>query len=187
MGKSPTHRIFLGFVLLLTVSIFGSISTEGFTDTGDKKVIVLGFDGMDPGILERLVGEGKLPNFEKLIRTGTYKNLKTSIPPQSPVAWSNFITGMNPGGHGIFDFIHRDPETMLPYLSTSKTEESGKTISIGNWILPLSQGKVNLLRHGKSFWEILNENGISTSIIRIPAKFPPVDTPSNQLSVREGR
>ena len=48
------------------------------------------------------------------------------------------ITGANPGVHGIFDFIHRDPVTMLPYLSTSRTEETGRTVRIGPWQIPLS-------------------------------------------------
>ncbi|MHC4183080.1 MAG: alkaline phosphatase family protein, partial [Planctomycetota bacterium] len=81
--------------------------SDGSTQVSKKKVIVLGFDGMDPQILKNLIQEGKLLNFGQLIKTGDYKPLATSIPPQSPVAWSTFITGMNPGGHGIFDFIHR--------------------------------------------------------------------------------
>lgn len=148
----------------------------------DKKVIVIGFDGMDPNILKRLMDEGKLPNFKKLAETGGFKPLATSIPPQSPVAWSNFITGMNPGGHGIFDFIHRDPESITPYLSTSKTEPAKKTITVGNWVIPLSSGKVSLLRQGKAFWEYLTERGIPTTIFRVPANFPTVDGKAYQLS-----
>lgn len=147
-----------------------------------KKVIVLGFDGMDPQILRRLADEGKMPNFKRLMIPGHFTPLKTSIPPQSPVAWSNFITGMNPGGHGIFDFIHRDPSTMIPYLSTSKTESGKRKIHIGHWIIPLSGGKVTLLRQGKSFWEVLEDHHIPATVIHVPANFPPVDTPAYQLS-----
>ena len=168
-----------GLISLLICS--GCNNSKASADK-EKKVLVLGFDGMDPQILQRLVQERKLPNFQYLMKTGDYKPLKTSIPPQSPVAWSNFITGMNPGGHGIFDFIHRDPETMMPYLSTSKTEAAKKMITIGNWIIPLSGGKVTLLREGKSFWEVLEENGIKTTIFRVPANFPAVDSPAHQLS-----
>lgn len=175
--------VFLIFLIFFVIAS-GCSESKGSAEIGDRKVMVVGFDGMDPQILKKLVGEGKLPNFERLIETGDFKPLATSIPPQSPVAWSNFITGMNPGGHGIFDFIHRDPDTMIPYLSTSKTEPSKKTISIGNWVLPLSGGKVTLLRHGKAFWEALEENGVPTTIYRVPANFPPVDTdsPIYQLS-----
>ena len=103
-----------------------------------KKVMVLGIDGMDPHLLEMFLKMGKMPNTQRLIEMGGFSPLVTSIPPQSPVAWANFITGMNPGGHGIFDFIHREPETFIPYLSTSKTTSPEKTVTIGDWVVPLS-------------------------------------------------
>src|SRR5574337_186749 len=147
-----------------------------------KKVLVLGFDGLDPQILERLIKAGKLPNFKALMDSGDYRPLATSIPPLSPVAWANFITGMGPGGHGIFDFIHRDPQTMIPYLSTSRTEPASRTLRLGNWVIPLSAGKVTLLRHGKAFWQVLEEHGIPTTIVRAPSNFPPVKSKEHQLS-----
>jgi hypothetical protein len=103
------------------------------------------------------------------------------IPPQSPVAWSSFITGLDPGGHGIFDFIHRDPKTMLPYLSTSKTE-GGRAIGVGRWQLPLSSGKVELLRAGPAVLGGLESRGVPTTIIRMPANFPPSGTATRELS-----
>jgi predicted AlkP superfamily phosphohydrolase/phosphomutase len=147
-----------------------------------KRVIVLGFDGMDYGLTRRLMSEGRLPNFERLARTGTFQPLGTSIPPQSPVAWSNFITGMDAGGHGIFDFLHRDSLTLTPYLSTSRTEPLGSTLEFGRWQLPLSGGKMELLRHGTPFWEVLEEHGVPTTVIRIPANFPPSGSASHELS-----
>ncbi len=165
------------FALLLGYGL-----SESSIKNTDTKVLVIGFDGMDPILLERLIKEGKMPNFERLMKTGGFKPLKTSIPPQSPVAWSNFITGMNPGGHGIFDFIHRETKTMIPYLSTSKTEDAKKKITIGDWAIPLSSGKVTLLRHGKAFWEVLEDHGVPTTIFRAPANFPPIDVPVVQLS-----
>lgn len=138
------------------------------------KVVALGIDGMDPDLLRRFMEEGKLPHFATLAKMGDFRPLTTSIPPQSPVAWSNLITGLNPGEHGIFDFIHRDPATLLPYLSTSKIEAPERTLSVGSWVLPLSSGKARLLRHGKAFWEFLAERDIPATIFRIPANFPPV-------------
>jgi len=146
------------------------------------KVLVLGVDGMDPVILGELIREGKLPHFERLIREGSFSELGTSNPPQSPVAWSNFITGKNPGGHGIFDFIHRDPENFIPYLSTSKVEPPGRSIKLGKWRIPLASGSIELLRRGKAFWEILEENGIQTTIYKIPANFPPEPESSRSIS-----
>ncbi|MGB2691458.1 MAG: alkaline phosphatase family protein [Thermodesulfobacteriota bacterium] len=158
------------------------ISTSNNPQT-DHRLIVIGFDGMDYKLLKNLMSEGKLPTFKKLSEEGDFKALGTSIPPQSPVAWSNFITGMNPGGHGIFDFIHRDPETMFPYLSTSKTEQAEKTVTIGKWVIPLSSGEVKLLRQGKAFWEYLTEDGIPTTIFRVPANFPTTsNTEAKQIS-----
>jgi len=139
------NLIFLLTGIGLVLAASGCSETRSTSDTS-KKLIVLAFDGMDPTILNGLIREGKLTNFERLMKTGDFKPLRTSVPPQSPVAWSSFITGMNPGGHGIFDFIHRDPDTMFPYLSTSKTLPPAKTITIGEWIIPLSSGKVKLLR-----------------------------------------
>src|SRR5690606_39535497 len=61
-------------------------------------LFVLGVDGLDPVILERLMAEGRMPHFAALAREGSYRRLGTSNPPQSPVAWSNFVTGRDPGG-----------------------------------------------------------------------------------------
>jgi predicted AlkP superfamily phosphohydrolase/phosphomutase len=91
-------------------------------------------------------------------------------------------TGLDPGGHGIFDFVHRDPKTMLPYLSTTRTEASSRTLPLGKWQLPLSGGKVELLRRGQPFWELIEGRGVPTTIIRMPANFPPSGTATRELS-----
>jgi len=147
-----------------------------------RKMIILGIDGMDPAILTRMMDEGKLPHFKRLQTEGDFKPLATTTPPQSPVAWSTFITGMDPGRHEIFDFIHRDPATMQLYFSTSKAEPAKWVIHFGDWIFPLSGGKVTLLRRGKSFWEILQDHGVPATIVRVPANFPPVKSSALQLS-----
>lgn len=147
-----------------------------------KKVIVIGFDGIDPQLLQKLMDQGRLPNFSKLAEQGDFKTLGTSIPPQSPVAWSNFITGMNPGGHGIFDFLHRDPNTMTPITSTSATEGAARTIKIGKFVIPLSGGAVKNLRKGRAFWTELEDRGIETTVFKVPANYPPVDSKGKSLS-----
>jgi len=146
-------------------------------------VIILGFDGMDYELTKRMIEEGRLPAFEKLARSGGFSALGTSIPPQSPVAWSDFISGTDSGGHGIFDFIHRDPETMTPYLSTS-TAKAGTMWTFGKWQMPsfFDPGSVDLLRRGNAFWTELEERGIPTTIIRMPANFPPSGTAGKELS-----
>jgi predicted AlkP superfamily phosphohydrolase/phosphomutase len=147
-----------------------------------QKIIVLGFDGMDPGILEILCGQGKLPAFQKLKTSGDFRRLRTSLPPQSPVAWSNFITGMDPGGHGIFDFIHRTPEDYMPYLSTSRVTPGKHALKLGEYVFPISSGKVELLRKGRAFWQMLEDRDIPATIVQIPSNFPPAETSQRTLS-----
>ena len=78
----------------------GYVATEVARAGGlpsEKKVLVIGIDGMDYMITTRLLDEGKLPTFRKLAEDGGFSPLLSSIPPQSPVAWSNFITGQDAG------------------------------------------------------------------------------------------
>ena len=147
-----------------------------------RKLIILGFDGMDSHLFQGLLADGHRPAFQRLLSQGDFRSLGTSIPPQSPVAWSNFITGMDPGGHGIFDFMNRDAKTYIPVFSASETEESKKTLKIGNLVLPLSGGKVKLLRHGRAFWQVLEDHGIPSTIFKIPSNYPPAETKQRTLS-----
>ena len=101
-----------------------------------SKTVVLGIDGMDPHLLRRFVAEGAMPTFKAFMERGASGELSTTMPPQSPVAWSSFITGTNPGGHGIFDFVHRDPKLLAPYLSTTRSFGSDSALSFGDWSLP---------------------------------------------------
>ena len=122
-----------------------------------------------------------MPNFSALAQQGSFRRLTTSIPPQSPVAWSNLITGMNAGGHGIFDFIHRDPKTFQLYFSTSKVE-GPNTASSGQ--LGDSAGQ----RHGGTTapWQSLLGDSRrprrAQFIFRMPANFPPVTAKGKTLS-----
>lgn len=149
---------------------------------GRTKVLVLGFDGLDPHLADIWMREGKLPAFRKLAALGGYRRLATSIPPQSPVAWSNFIAGTNPGGHGIFDFIHRDPKTYFPIFSAAETAGAEKTVRLGNLVIPLKGGEVRNLRRGRAFWQILEEGGVPATVFKMPANYPPVRTKQRTLS-----
>ncbi|HVO80535.1 MAG TPA: alkaline phosphatase family protein [Terriglobales bacterium] len=149
---------------------------------GDHRLIVLGIDGMDPQLLTRFMQEGKMPNFARLAKEGSFRQLTTSIPPQSPVAWSNMMTGMNAGGHGIFDFIHRDPKTLDLYFSASRVAPPKHALHLGSWVIPLGGGTAEQLRRGEAFWQILDEHHIPNSVFRIPSNFPPVAAKGNTLS-----
>ena len=171
------------FALLLIAALgCGCARGNGGGTAAGKRVVILGFDGLDYGYTKKLMEEGKLPNFSRVAREGSFGPLETSIPPQSPVAWSNFITGMDSGGHGIFDFVHRKPDTMTPYLSASEVSGGGKTLKFGKCQFPLSGGSVELLRRGRAFWEVLENHGIETTVIRMPANFPPSGTATRELS-----
>jgi len=167
---------------LVVLTCLAGANACGGPDPVGHHVIVLGFDGMDYELTRRMISEGKLPNLARMAQSGAFSALGTSIPPQSPVAWSDFITGLDAGGHGIFDFLHRDPATMVPYLSTTLTEPPGRTLTFGRWQIPLSGGDVILMRQGVPFWEPLEEDGVSTTIVRMPANFPPSGTAGRELS-----
>src|SRR5471030_2034105 len=130
-------------------------------------MIVLGIDGMDPVFLE--THWQSLPNLNQLRTEGDFRRLGTTIPPQSPVAWSTVTTGMDPGGHGIFDFIHRNPATRLPMSSMAEITEPTRTIAIGPYLLPLAGGGIRQTRAGRAFWQILAEHGVHSNIVRMYA------------------
>ncbi len=136
-------------------------------------VIVLGVDGMDPGFVER--HWGALPNLSALRNEGSFLRLATTTPPQSPVAWSTFITGLEPAGHGIFDFVERDPRTLQPFSSMSRTEAAAKALTLGPYLLPLSSSRVVSLRQGTPFWVTLAVKGVPVEVIRMPTNYPPED------------
>ena len=137
-----------------------------------KSVIVLGVDGMDPGFLERHWAD--LPNLRRLRDRGGLTRLGTTTPPQSPVAWSTFITGTDPEQHGIFDFVARDPSTLEPISSMAEVTAPAHTFSIGPWVLPLSSAHVRSFRNGRAFWEILSAAGVPVTVVRMPTNYPPV-------------
>ena len=95
----------------------------------EPRVVVLGFDGADAKLTDRWMSEGKLPHLAKLREQGTYSPLRSTIPSQTPVSWSTFSTGLNPGRHSIFDFLKRDRESYRP--SFAAFDESSKPFLFG--------------------------------------------------------
>ena len=136
------------------------------------KVFVLGLDGMDPVLLRRFVARGEMPAFARLMEQGYCGQLTTTMPAQSLVAWSSFIAGTNPGGHGIFDFVHRQPAPFMPHFSTARQRRGEHALRLGSWALPLEGGSYELLRRGPTLWEVLEERDIAASVFKIPANFP---------------
>lgn len=124
-----------------------------------KRVVVLAFDGMDPVLLEEGIGKNLLPAFAGLKKTGYFQPLATVMPPQSPVAWASFSTGVVPVKHGVYDFITRNPKD----YSLSLTFESAKQI------------------RQKPVWEYLTDNAIPMNILFLPDTYPPPKKISGSL------
>jgi predicted AlkP superfamily phosphohydrolase/phosphomutase len=148
----------------------------------DKKVIVLGLDGLDPKIVRSMIDLGRLPNFKKLAEMGSFQPLATTMPALSPVAWSSFITGMTPGGHGIADFIARNPKTYTPEFAIYQNTDPDLTISIGDVHLPIKGGGPVNSRQGKPFWAYLTERDIPAWISKIPTNFPVEETATKAIA-----
>ena len=138
-----------------------------------KRAVILGFDGMDPELTERFIAEGRLPNMAKLRGQGTFRKLRTTYPAISPVAWSTFMTGVNPGKHNIYDFLARDLANYLPYLSSAEIKGPKRTWKIGKYTIPLGGPRIKGMRRGTPFWHWLGEAGIFCSVLRVPVTFPP--------------
>jgi predicted AlkP superfamily phosphohydrolase/phosphomutase len=152
--------------------------------SGHPKVIVIGFDGMDPFLTEEMMDAGELPNLAALRAKNGYRHLATSNPPQSPVAWATFINGAGPGTHGIFDFIHRDPSKQCaPYYSAAETvdgrgyiEYRDHRLQLSFWPFNHSPTQTLLRREGVPFWAYLDEAGIPSSFYDLPANYPPSES-----------
>jgi predicted AlkP superfamily phosphohydrolase/phosphomutase len=145
------------------------------------RTIVLGFDGMDPRLTERWMADGTLPNFARLRDRGHYQPLATTNPAQSPVAWATFATGLDPGSHGIFDFLHRDAGTYGPEYSITTVEPPKSVIGAFGWRLPLDSGATRTKRSGTAFWTTAERHGRHASVLRVPATYP-ADPISRMLS-----
>lgn len=139
----------------------------------EQRLIILGFDGMDPVLARRWMDDGSLPNFRKLAAMGGFHALATSNPPQSPVAWSEFATGTGPGEHGIYDFLHRDPQTYLPDFSISRVVPPESFLSLFGMKLPLEDGEIINRRIGTPFWSAVEQGGGRSTVLRVPVTFPP--------------
>src|SRR5262249_17973356 len=147
-----------------------------------RRVVILGLDGLDYGLTEQMLAEGKLPHLAALREQGCFKPLGSTLPPISPVAWSSFQTGVNPGKHNIFDFLIPDPRTYRPKLSSVEIRPPRRSLRLGKYRFPLGRADVRLLRKSKPFWGILSEHGIFSCVIRVPITFPPEKLRGVQLS-----
>jgi predicted AlkP superfamily phosphohydrolase/phosphomutase len=138
-----------------------------------RRLIVVGLDGQDPRVTDRLLAEGKLPNLARLAEEGGYHRLTTTYPSITPVAWSSFSTGTQPGKHNIFDFLDRDRRSYLPILSSVRIGSVDKVLKLGKFRIPLKKPELTSLRRSKPWWTILGEHNVWSTVIRVPITFPP--------------
>ncbi len=138
-----------------------------------RRLVFVGLDGQDPRLTERMMKEGKLPNFERLSEQGSYRRIASTFPALSPVAWSTFATGANPGKHNIFDFLDRDLRSYLPKLSSAHIGRVERFLKLGKWKIPLQKPEIRMLRRSKPFWTVLGERNVWSTVLRVPITFPP--------------
>ena len=140
-------------------------------------MIVLGFDGMDPDLVQRWVDDGKLPNIKRLMNDGGLYPLSTTHSAESPTAWASFATGVNPGKHNIYDFLVRDTTTYLPDLGMVRREPAKFLLGY----FPIAKPKIHSTRGGTSFWVSAGRAGVRTSILTVPVTFPPEEVENGEL------
>ncbi|MGD2048236.1 MAG: alkaline phosphatase family protein, partial [Chloroflexota bacterium] len=114
-----------------------------------NKVVVIGLDGAPFPLIQKWVNSGDLPNLAQITNRGSFGVLRSTIPVHSPTAWSTFITGLNPGKHGVYDFVRREPDSYRLRVTRS------------NQIA------------GASLWHLLSTNGRKVGIMNVPMTYPP--------------
>jgi predicted AlkP superfamily phosphohydrolase/phosphomutase len=126
-----------------SMGLFDQFRSEG------RRVLVIGLDGVPFSLLERLSAEGKLPNWARLLESGSFKRMNSMHPCVSSVAWATYMTGKNPGKHNIYGFVDRFPGSMDVFIPTSRDMDS------------------------ITLWEILSQAGKRVVVINVPLTYPP--------------
>ncbi|MBU1701940.1 MAG: alkaline phosphatase family protein [Candidatus Eisenbacteria bacterium] len=231
MKRSGILTVLAALLLLgvLLPPIF--VQLQGAGDSPPSKVVVLGFDGADARLVEQWMDEGLLPHLDRLRKEGSYSRLLPTNPPQTPVSWSTFATGLDPGRTTIFDFLKRDPRTYFPdFAMISLKEEpflygeknpkilgliAGGAVALVLFILGLIIIRRFLIvlpialilgaavyvfgsgfiaenipvkkplpvnnRQGIPFWDVAGQHQIKSTVIRVPASFPPGPYPNGRI------
>ncbi|MCP8312085.1 MAG: alkaline phosphatase family protein, partial [Candidatus Methylarchaceae archaeon HK02M1] len=125
-----------------------------------KKVLVIGLDGATFYLLLPLLQKGELPFFSNFLKDGVYTTLQSTIPMFTPTAWSSFMTGKNPGKHGVIGFFARESNSYNTITSTSR-------------------------RRGEDIWTILSKNGKKVVVINVPFTYPPKEVNGCMISGSE--
>ena len=122
------------------------------------KVIIIGLDAATWTLISPWIAEGGMPNLAKLMKTGVSGALQSVIPPITPPAWTSFMTGKNPGKHGVFHFVETEPD--------------GYAMNYAN----------GGSRRSPTVWKLLNAAGFSVGTMNIPFTYPPEVLDGFQIS-----
>jgi predicted AlkP superfamily phosphohydrolase/phosphomutase len=163
--------------LTLLVVCLGAAACGRGTPAFSQKLVVIGFDGMDAARVRRWMDQGKLPNLRKLVTTGGFYPLATTASPETAPAWSSFATGTNPGKHGMFGTLARDPATYALDPALFHTEPGRFLFGY----LPIARPAFTTRRGGTPFWTVAGREGVRASVINVPMTFPPEELPNGEL------
>ncbi|MBZ5559392.1 MAG: alkaline phosphatase family protein [Acidobacteriia bacterium] len=167
--------------LVLLVVCLGAAAACGTRRPPEKfhqKLVILGFDGLDPRLVRKWMDDGKLPNLKKLASAGGgVHSLMTTHSPESPTAWASFATGVNAGKHNIYDFLIRDTSTYLPDLGMVHREPPRFLFNF----IPIAKPQLTSIRGGTSFWVTAGRAGVRSSVLTVPVTFPPEDVPNGEM------
>jgi len=164
----------VAIVIATTQSLFRNRRPPG---KFSQRLVVIGFDGLDPALTGRWIREGRLPNMKRLVDQGGLYPLATTQSPESPTAWASFATGVNPGKHNIYDFLVRDAATYLPDLGMIRREPGRFLFNY----FPYARPKVASIRGGTSFWVTAGRAGVRSTVLTVPVTFPPEEVPNGEL------
>src|SRR5881296_1255274 len=114
-----------------------------------RRVLVIGLDGATFRTLGPWVAAGEMPELARLMAAGCHGELRSTFPPLTPPAWSSFMTGKNPGKHGVFSFRRL----------AATAYRSGDLIT------------ANQLR-ARTLWDIAGEAGLRVGAINVPPSYP---------------
>ena len=128
-------------------------------DSPARRVVILGLDGATWALLRGLAADGTMPNLASYLEAGSSADLITQIPPVTATAWSSFVTGLNPGKHGVFEFLLR---------KKGLAEEARSAHN------PFGEVPVNsALRDGMPIWDLAGEAGLKSVVKGVPITYPP--------------
>ena len=143
--RAATLYILAAAIIAATIAGCGG---GGGGKSSRPRVLVIGLDGACWDVLDPWLREGKLPNIARLRDAGVWGNLESVTPPLSAPAWTTAVTGVNPGRHGVLNFILVDPRNYSPRMATARD------------------------RHAPAIWEYMTHAGLAAGIVNIPLTSP---------------